>query len=333
MSESFSTDLVPVKDRLNAWLSYAKPICGDCRFHFPKGHSFFGSIDRRVVASSTLTRFASAPVSFSKFPALSADCGERDCIVITQLLGTRRYSQRGAIALLAPGDTTIIDAGYPWTSDCSGDCSRLYLRIPHWIFEQELRQKSIPTLPRVLGKQGLGATLSHLAGSLYNESEKMSVDEGAVAIEAYLKILAACLSRPAALSTQLERCAQLMPRIENYIDKNLGERALTPSSIATNAGISVRHLHRLFAAKGWTVAHWIRERRLERCRCDLADSRLSDSSVTDIAFRWGFSDSAHFSHSFRDEFGISPRHFRAKALGNFNASSERVVLKALSSPS
>lgn len=320
MSDSFSTDLIPAEDRLSAWLSYAKPICGDCRFHFPKSRSFFGSINRRTLASSTLTRFASAPVSFSKFPSLPADAAERDCIVITQLLGTRQYSQRGAVALLAPGDTTIIDGGCPWTSDCSGDCARLYLRLPHWVLEEELQPRALPILPRILGKQGLGATLSHLAGSLYKEADGMSFDEGAVAVEAYLKILGACLTRREAFSTQLDRCAQLRPRIENYIEKNLGEQTLTPSLIAADAGISVRHLHRVFAAKGWTVVQWIRERRLEHCRCDLADPRLSESSVTDIAFRWGFSDSAHFSHCFHNEFGISPRQFRAKALGHISSS-------------
>jgi AraC-like DNA-binding protein len=247
------------------------------------------------------------------------------------LLGTREYSQRGAIALLAPGDTTIIDSGYPWTSDCFGNCARLYLRLPHWILEQELQQRSLPILPRILGKQELGATLSRLAGSLYNQAESMSVDEGAVAIEAYLKLLAACLSRPEAFSTQLDRCAQLRPRIESYIEKNLSERNLTPSSIAADAGISVRHLHRLFAAKGWTVVQWIRERRLERCRCDLADPRLSDSSVTDIAFRWGFSDSAHFSHCFHNEFGISPRQFRSRALGHCSGPRGHVTVGELPS--
>jgi AraC-like DNA-binding protein len=68
------------------------------------------------------------------------------------------------------------------------------------------------------------------------------------------------------------------------------------------------------------VAEWIRERRLERCRGDLANPAMSDSSITDIALRWGFSDSAHFSHCFRKEFAVSPRHFRSAALAVFRSS-------------
>jgi len=36
--------------------------------------------------------------------------------------------------------------------------------------------------------------------------------------------------------------------------------------------------------------------------------------VTEIAFRWGFKDSAHFSRAFKREFGISPSEVRRVAL-------------------
>ena len=314
MSDSFSTDLIAPGDRLDAWLVHAKQICGDCRFHFPKRLPFFGSIQRRVLAGSALTCFSSTPVAFAKFPAIAATAPDRDYIIITQLQGTRRYCQSGGMAILSPGDTTLIDAGQPWTSECAEDCVRLYLRLPRWVVHEQLQRPQLPVLPRILGKYGLGATLLNLARSMYAQSEVMTIDEGTIALEAYLKILGGCLTRPDSSSTKLDRCAQLRPRVEHYIECNLGERELKPAAIAAAIGISIRHLHRLFASKGWTVVSWIRERRLERCRTDLANPRLSDRSMTDIALGWGFSDSAHFSHCFREEFGISPRRFRKSAL-------------------
>ena len=314
MSAVFSTALVPDADRLDAWLLHAKPICGDCRFQVPKRFPFFGSIERRFVGNAALTCFSSTPVSFVKFPVVLANSEDRDYIVITQLHGTRQYCQSGAIALLSPGDTTLIDAGQPWSSDCAGNCARLYLRLPRHVIQEHLQNTSVPILPRLLGKRGLGATLFRLAASLYEHAESLDLDEGNVAIEAYLKILTGCLGDPELSSTKLDRCAQLRPRLEHYIETHLEDRDLNPVLIAATAGISVRHLHRIFAVKGWTVSEWIRERRLERCRSDLANPRLSDSSITDIALRWGFSDSAHFSHCFRKEFGVSPRRFRTNAL-------------------
>src|SRR5215467_6549035 len=119
MSESFSTDTIPAAERVDAWLKYAKPICGDCRFHFPKRLPFHGSIVRRSIAGAAFTRFSSTAVSFAKFPVIAANSEGPDCIVITQLGGTRQYCQRGTVAMLSPGDTTIVDATHPWTSDCS----------------------------------------------------------------------------------------------------------------------------------------------------------------------------------------------------------------------
>src|SRR5215467_11925421 len=112
MSESFSTDTIRAADRVDAWLNYAKPICGDCRFHFPKRLPFHGSIVRRSIAGAAFTRFSSAPVSFVKFPILTPKSEEPDCIVITQLEGIRQYSQQGAVAVLSPGDTTLVDSGH-----------------------------------------------------------------------------------------------------------------------------------------------------------------------------------------------------------------------------
>jgi AraC family transcriptional regulator, positive regulator of tynA and feaB len=33
-------------------------------------------------------------------------------------------------------------------------------------------------------------------------------------------------------------------------------------------------------------------------------------SISEIAFEWGFNDSAHFSRIFCNEFGLTPRAFR-----------------------
>ncbi len=61
------------------------------------------------------------------------------------------------------------------------------------------------------------------------------------------------------------------------------------------------------------VTDFIRVRRLERCRIELCDPRRAERNITEIAFCWGFSDSAHFSRSFKRQFGVSPRMFRLQS--------------------
>ena len=108
------------------------------------------------------------------------------------------------------------------------------------------------------------------------------------------------------------RGAELCSQIEQFIEAHLAEPGLSPADVAAAVGLSVRHLQRLFARNGTTAAEWIRERRLEHCRSDLCDPRFSRKSITEISFLWGFSDSAHFSRSFKTRFGASPRIFRSR---------------------
>jgi len=62
------------------------------------------------------------------------------------------------------------------------------------------------------------------------------------------------------------------------------------------------------------VADHIRQRRLERCRRDLAEPLLSARPVYAIAARWGFAHPAEFSRIFHSAYGIPPGEYRTAAL-------------------
>lgn len=62
----------------------------------------------------------------------------------------------------------------------------------------------------------------------------------------------------------------------------------------------------------------MRRCRLERCAENLRDPALGDLNLTQIAYRWGFNDSAHFSRVFKEEFGQTPSDYRTAALGADN---------------
>ena len=70
--------------------------------------------------------------------------------------------------------------------------------------------------------------------------------------------------------------------------------------------MSLRSLHQLFHDEGLTVAGWIRRRRLECCRRDLADPALALRPIVAIAARWGFASAADFSRAFRAATGWLP---------------------------
>src|ERR1700758_3257553 len=311
MSQSFSTERLAVCDRTDGWQWKAREICGDCRVQFPKRYPFHGSIDIRTVGSLELMRFSSTALSFTESPSEAAH-SKTYCIVTTQLEGVRCYSQDGQAAVLEPGDSALMDCARPWASRSSGESVRLYLRVPREVLANRLRATKFPIARRIAGNAGLGATLFQLATSLFREAEMFKPLESTAALEAYFEILSACLGHCDAESGAGHHRTELSSRILSFIETHLAEPALDPLTIASAAGISVRHLHRLFALQGRTVTDWIRQRRLQGCRSDLAYVRFRDRNITEIAFLWGFSDSAHFSRWFRKKFGISPRAFRTR---------------------
>lgn len=85
---------------------------------------------------------------------------------------------------------------------------------------------------------------------------------------------------------------------------------LTTEAYAEEQGVSTPYLQKLFAGSSTSFRHYLRTRRLERCRADLASPLHSQLSISEICFRWGFNGSAHFSRAFRNEYGASPREYR-----------------------
>lgn len=91
-----------------------------------------------------------------------------------------------------------------------------------------------------------------------------------------------------------------------YINKNISE-PLTVSSIAEFAGISVNSLERHFARHlKLSPSEYIRKKRLSE-----ASKLLSQGfSVTETAFRCGFSDYSNFISLFRKNYGITPLKYQ-----------------------
>lgn len=96
-------------------------------------------------------------------------------------------------------------------------------------------------------------------------------------------------------------------RAVDYIEGNLA-RPISVADVADAAGVSLRTLQAFFADDlNQTPSSFIRNRRLERARADLADAPPgSGTTVTQIANRWGFTHLGRFATSYHQRFGEPP---------------------------
>ncbi len=99
-------------------------------------------------------------------------------------------------------------------------------------------------------------------------------------------------------------------QVREYINSHIRNPQLSVQMVAERIGVTTRYLQLLFADAGECVSEYIKRERLRGCLLDLRDAGFDCQSITEIAFSWGFNSAAHFSSSFRKEFGLSPRDYR-----------------------
>jgi acetamidase/formamidase/AraC-like DNA-binding protein len=165
----------------------------------------------------------------------------------------------------------------------------------------------------IVAPDGLAAVLGRTLESASEALETLSPEAWntiRLSLAEMLLTLSRQKSSSAAEAVGIGTQPALLQRIYDAIERKLGDPDITPARIAQIEGISERYLQKLFEGSGDNFTHYLRERRLQRCSADLGNAGEAHRSVSDIAFGCGFSDAAHFSRSFRDRFGLSPRAFR-----------------------
>lgn len=95
----------------------------------------------------------------------------------------------------------------------------------------------------------------------------------------------------------------MVRRVVNALRDDPG-RAWTAADMAEIAGTSVRRLQESFAEYvGSSPSVCLRDIRLDRAYEDL---RAGDTTVADVAFRWGFTHPGRFAAAFRQRYGKTP---------------------------
>jgi AraC-like DNA-binding protein len=98
-------------------------------------------------------------------------------------------------------------------------------------------------------------------------------------------------------------------RARDHVDRHYTE-PLDLGSIASVAGISKYHFHRLFTATyGLSPAAYLSQRRVARAQ-DLL--RATNLTVTEVCHAVGFSSLGSFSSRFRDLVGETPSEFQRR---------------------
>jgi len=303
-------------------ISRSKPDQLSARLKLLSGHiptfrqpkmDFIGEVEMGRIGGISIARLTHNALFMQRGIPPRNGAYSHKLLLVAQLSSKSVISQDGTTITLSPGDLTLIDADRAFSATFEGLNSQIltYLPAEEVLAGLPHSERSTRLKLHVVG-DSLGILAGQLLSVLIKELEYLGDEDGACARRMLIELgrgLLAKQSKPAGL----DNVAIPSGKIRNFIEANLAHPALTPAMIAEGCQISVRRLHRAFAATRWTACEWIRHQRLERCRADLLDANLLQQSVTEIAFRWGFNDSAHFSRVFRQEYGVTPSEVRRRA--------------------
>jgi AraC-like DNA-binding protein len=96
--------------------------------------------------------------------------------------------------------------------------------------------------------------------------------------------------------------------MQAYIEKNLGDRQLSPESVGEAQRISRTQLYAAFEAEGG-IARYIWRRRLAHVSAALRDQN-DRRSLSDLASDYGFSDQAQLAKQFKRAYGETASNVR-----------------------
>lgn len=103
----------------------------------------------------------------------------------------------------------------------------------------------------------------------------------------------------------------LMNKIMKVINENLSEPTLNVEMLANSVGLSRVHLHRkLKELTNLSSRDFIRNIRMQQAAKLLKEKKLS---ISDVAYAVGYNNLSHFSNTFKECFGLSPKEYMQNA--------------------
>ncbi|WP_225844481.1 helix-turn-helix domain-containing protein [Streptomyces sp. HPF1205] len=327
----------PLSERFDAWQSITH-LHLPMLLHPDDPRNFTATIRRAAVGAVNLTQLQFTPHRAVRDATMVRRSDPEVYVLALCVRGGLVMNQRRTDLHLRPGDLTLYDTSRPFSSEAGaitgGMTEALNLNIPKQLLPLPADKVDSLLATRLPSDQGLGAVVADTLRSIRTQAPYCTPADaarlGTVALDLVTALLSRHFDEDQPIAPESRQVA-LLTAIEDFIQRNLGDPALTPAAVADAHHISTRYLHRIFEQRDITVAALIRARRLDRCRRDLGDPGLAHVPIRAIAARWGFPQPGEFSRAFTKAYGTPPSAFRRAAFGPLSGGERPAVVRAVPS--
>ncbi|MCE3028108.1 transcriptional regulator FeaR [Salinicola sp. DM10] len=293
----------------DVWLGALRQTCGQFDSTPRDRRSFQGSVSRRANGGIDIANIVTNAEKITNGHTQRHD-EDRFCFLIVQKQGHATLVQNDTSITLRPGEMALMDS----VTTCE--------ILPHGLIEHDSLHLSRSDVARRFGDASIpfmkiaadcasSQILQLIVNRMVTEPLAAAEERERGVLESLVALLPAIHQHQTMSASFLERADDtLFLCVQQFIDQHLHEEGISPERLASVFHMSVRQLYRLFEQHGETVCRYVQRRRLARCAEELASPAQSRRTITQIAYKWGFTDSAHFSRSFKREFSRSPREYR-----------------------
>lgn len=313
MGRTWSTASLPAGEQFAFWRDVVWQAFTPVSLAAPETDGFASTVSVGRAGPLQVATIRSRPQAVSRTPSLVASSPGDVFFVNLPLSPGTGGCQDGRSAELEPGDFAVFDGSRPFDLRFSKPFEQVSVIVPHDILAPALRGRDVATGLRVSGRSGVGAVASHAIRSVARRCDAIDEAEGRELAGCLAELIAIAVGGARTAPRRLDR-RHVFQALLDAAERGLDDPGLSPSAVAVQVGVSVRHLHQLFAENGTTFCRWLLRRRLDLCYRDLLDPSLSDWTVAELAARRGLSDPSYFSRVFKARHGLTPRELRRTGL-------------------
>jgi acetamidase/formamidase/AraC-like DNA-binding protein len=308
----FTSESYSEHDRLEAWRDVlgAVGLQPSAAQSVQTGHA---TASRRNAEGVVLAKLAAGPQVVSPLPPRADDVP----IVLLPMEDGVTLKTATGHQIISVGHLLLLPRKGDWSVSFQRDMRAVVLSVTSDAFHGRKVSKPVFDEVRVLAPGGFTEVFSHTLESAARNLEALSDAEWTAVAQGLADLLPTFVRQLVAPTTEAGGTATraaILHRLCQTIERKLDDPDLTPGRVAAIEGISERYMQKLFEGSGSSFTHYLRERRLQRTSAELSNPAEAHHSISEIAYRNGFNDSAHFSRAFRHRFGLSPREFRQQEI-------------------
>ena len=314
-----STDEVAAHERVRYWRDSVHKSVVEMDLTPTIRSDFFSSIELCPMTNVVPHRAKGSPQKIKRGRSEIARGNKNTFYLISQPRLAWRSQHAGCDEIVRPGESVLIDSRIPYSFEFPAGLDDLSIELPvSWV------ERWLPDPLLVIGRalpatMGWGLALRGVK-EVFAPFELARTSLPDELLEDQLGTVLALASGAYAPRPPdhdlLDRCLQATRDL-------LVRPGLTAADIAIPCGISVRTLHRTFAAAGCTFAGALMHFRTQEAARMLADRRFRVLPIAEVARRCGFLDPSHFARQFRRVCGVQPREFRRGAVGTGQGALDR----------